>query len=207
MNKILFLLLISNIFGQSIVDVEEKYAQREPEIRAHEPFPHPLSKDEITIDLREVRRHSSNGSDPLSPVRVSELHDRKGFLKKHIDSLINKSKCYGCFYKSCLCLNVGWMGLSGAASAATVIVSAIGAADFIDPKISNVTSTCLATFAGFCVWAGTQAKKTSHQYYKARNNINSSLGVPENLLEPEVILNIHTLRNQSNVDGTSAATN
>ena len=189
---LIFLFIITNINGQSIIDNEEKYAIRESE--RNEPFSKKPSNEEITIDLRDVtRRGSSPHTDPLSPIKIKDMYDKKGFIKEHIDGLKEKTQCYGICYKTCLCLNVSWMTLSGLASAATVIISAIGAADFVNPKISNVTSTALATFGGFCVWAATQSKKTSHQYYKANQKIKSSLGIPQELLEPEVIININTL--------------
>lgn len=205
--KILYILIaITCVKGQSIVEIEDRYTVRETE--KNEPFSQKTLNDEITIDLRDVaRRSSSPNTDPISPIKIKDMHDRKEFLKEHINSLKEKTRCYGTCYKTCLCMNVSWMTLSGLASAATVIVSAVGAANFVDPKISNVTSTALATFAGFCVWASNQSKKTSHQYYKANQRIKSSLGIPQEILEPEVIININTLRNQSNVDLTSAGTN
>ena len=134
----------------------------------------------------------SNGSSmkQFPPIDPGSYFDRGAYLIEHVQGLVEAEKRFGTATRVCRWCNITWNGLGGASTAASLIISAIGASGYMDPRLANILTVILGVVSGGCIWAGTQAKKASHEYHEEQVNIQSSLGVPTRWRDPEVRIDI-----------------
>lgn len=126
----------------------------------------------------------------FSTIEPGAFFDREAYLRAHVQGLIEKEEHYGNVKRACRWCNISWNGLGGASTATSLVVSAIGACEYMDPRLANILTIVLGVASGTCIWAGTQAKKISHQYHEQQNDIQHSLGVPRSWLDREVRIEI-----------------
>lgn len=126
----------------------------------------------------------------FSTIEPGSFFDREAYLKSHVQGLIEDEERFGNTNRICRWCNISWNGLGGASTATSLIVSAVGASSYMDPRLANIITIILGVFSGGCIWAGTQAKKAAHEYHEKQNDIQRSLGVPKSWLDREVRIEI-----------------
>lgn len=142
----------------------------------------------------------------FSTVEPAAVFDREAYLRSHVQGLIEDEERFGRATRGCRWCNITWNGLGGATTATSLIVSAIGASSYMDPRLANIITIILGVFSGGCIWAGTQAKKASHQYHEKQNDIQKSLGVPKSWLDREVRIEIDQFNGRGVLEASAAPT-
>jgi hypothetical protein len=180
--------------------------QREKRLRHHQravagPLPLVNARDdgagsiEVVVSNPDTHRsidpsNYNNSMRHFSLVNPGVYFDRDAYLREHVQGLVESEKRFGSATRACRWCNITWNGLGGASTATSLIISAIGASEYIDPRLANILTVILGVASGGCIWAGTQAKKVSHQYHEKKVKIQSSLGVPTRWRDPEVNIEI-----------------
>lgn len=136
---------------------------------------------------------------------VSHYYDREAYISERVQKMILEEAKYNARAQVYNFLGTSCMWLAGLSSGATVFVSALGASEHIDSKIANLTSTCLGSFSGICMWGATQFKKSAAQYHHASTTIQLKLGIPPVLMTPQVDIRIDPLTRHTHIpEGTQA---
>ena len=194
------------VLEDDAVDDESVFARPGGHLKLASPHHHMNSPFGIT--LQPIQRDSSE-TEPISVGHRSNetrLHrqsmqqysiidpgaifDRDAFLRAHVQGRIEDEERFGRATRACRWCNITWNGLGGVSTATSLVVSAIGACEYMDPRLANMLTIGLGIASGACIWAGTQAKKISHQYHEEQNDIQLSLGVPNSWLDREVRVEI-----------------
>lgn len=151
-----------------------------------------IQRDSSDAEARSVghRSKESQSIRQFSMIEPSAFFDREAYLRAHVQGLIGDEERFGRAARACRWCNITWNGLGGVSTATSLVVSAIGACEYMDPRLANMLTIGLGIASGACIWAGTQAKKISHQYHEEQNDIQHSLGVPNSWLDREVRVEI-----------------
>lgn len=187
----------------------QRLTERSKHLRPHPHFDRPLGIIQQSIRRDYGDAGAGAGSDPdthrsqetsqgesmrrYSTIVPTSLFDRDAYLRAHVQGLIEDEERFGRANRACRWCNITWNGLGGATTATSLVVSAIGACEYMDPRLANIVTIALGVFSGACIWAGTQAKKISHQYHEQQNDIQRSLGVPASLADREVRIDMDQL--------------
>lgn len=151
-----------------------------------------LAEENIERPTKTTTSESSLQSFP--PVDPIIYVDRDAYLKNHVNGMMKDEKRYKLWELICRGCNVSWLGIGGASTASSLIISAIGATEYMDPQLSNVISVVCGVVSGGCLWAATQSKKASREYHEEVVNIQESLGVPKKWVEKEVDLGLEPFK-------------
>jgi hypothetical protein len=135
--------------------------------------------------------------------RASDYYDRDGYIGQKVQKMILEEARYDARSKAYNVLGTGCMWVAGISGFATTVVSILGGASIIPPIASTVSTACLGSFTTFCIWGAAQFKKSATQYHQASTNIQVRLGLPTNLIVPQVDIRIDPLKNVGVMD-TSA---
>lgn len=124
------------------------------------------------------------------PIDPTTYIDRDAYLKNHVNGRIEDEKRYKFWERVCRGCNISWLGIGGASTASALIISAIGATEYMDPQLANVLNVVCGVVSGGCMWAANQSKKASREYHGEVANIQESLGVPKKWINTEVDLRL-----------------
>jgi hypothetical protein len=138
----------------------------------------------------------------FSQVNSGELFNREQYLKDQVREMIEDEKRFKTTSRVCRGCNAFWVVVGSISTVSSLVISAIGATEYIDPRLSNILSVVFGIISGGCLWAASQSKKASNKYYEEATAIQKALGVPKQLLEPEVNLNLDAFK--SDAGGRSA---
>lgn len=127
-------------------------------------------------------------------VNPQTIFDREQYLREHVNRLIEDEKRYKTASRVCRWCNVSWLGVGGVSTASSLIISAIGATAYVEPRLANVLNIVFGVVSGGCLWAASQSKKASHTYHEEATAIQKALGVPERLVAPEVDLHLDAFK-------------
>lgn len=157
--------------------------------------------DEIERRREDTSRSAAPSAAPtvasmksFPQVNPAQLFDRDQFLKDHMQGMIGDEQRYKTASRVCRWCNVSWLGVGGVSTASSLIISAIGATAYVEPRLANVLSVVFGVVSGGCLWAASQAKKASHTYHEEATAIQKALGVPERLVAPEVDLQLDAFK-------------
>ncbi len=123
-------------------------------------------------------------------INPSAYFDRGEYLKAHVKEMIEKEKRYKCAERICRWCNVSWLGVGGVSTASSLIISAVGATEYVNPQLANVLCVIFGVVSGGSLWAANQSKKASREYHEEVAILQKSLGVPDRWLESEVDLRL-----------------
>lgn len=170
-----------------------------------------LKPHHVAIDVDRAKKfdptaHVSNlesSIESFAKVNPNNYFDRDEYLTQHIKEMREDEKRYKSGERICRVCNASWLGIGGISTAASLIVSAIGATEYMNPQLSNVLGVVFGIISGGCMWAANQSKKASTEYHKEAGTIQKSLGVPDRWIDPEVDLGLEPFK----LNGRSAPVN
>lgn len=171
---------------------DERSAFPEPPERKHlPPSPHaPVVAEDDTDTHRSTEPSNVESMNQFSTIDPGAYFDRDAYLRDHVQGLVEDEQRFGSKSRLCMCCNVSWNMLAGLSTATSLVVSAIGATEYMDPRLANIITIVLGVVSAGCIWAGSQAKKASHEYHEKQTDIQKSLGVPKKWLDREVRIEI-----------------
>ncbi|QOL19500.1 hypothetical protein [Candidatus Bodocaedibacter vickermanii] len=137
---------------------------------------------------------SASSMESFSRVNPTQLFDRDKYLREHVAEMISDEKRYKTASKVCRWCNISWLAAGGMSTVASLVVSAFGTAEYLDPRLSNVLNMVLSVASGGFLWGAIQSKKASHEYHEEMTGIQKALGVPERLTDPEIDLNLEAFK-------------
>jgi hypothetical protein len=139
----------------------------------------------------------------FSQVNPSAYFDWDKYLKEHVQEMMGDEKRYKSAARVCRWCNVSWLAIGGASTASSMIISAIGATEYMDPQLSRVLSVVLGVVSGGCIWAASQSKNAAREYHEEVSTLQKSLGVPDSWLESEVDLKLEPFKADASHQGES----
>jgi hypothetical protein len=110
-------------------------------------------------DTRRSAESSAASMQSFSQINPADLFNRGQYLKDLVGEMIEDEKRFKTASRVCRWCNVSWSGIGGISTAFSLIISAIGATEYIDPTLSNVLSVVFGIVSGGCLWAASQSKK------------------------------------------------
>lgn len=137
------------------------------------------------------RPKSMHSFDPVDP---KTLFDRHAYLKKQVEDLIEEEKSLSDSASCCHKINVFSSVLGALSTFGSMLVSAIGAAGFMEARLANMLGVVFGMISGVCIWGSNQSKKAASEYHDKSIQIKDSLGVPKRLHDPEIKINVDPLK-------------
>ena len=137
---------------------------------------------------------SASSMESFSRVNPTQLFDRDKYLRDHVAEMISDEKRYKTASKVCRWCNVSWLAAGGMSTVASLVISAFGTAEYLDPRLSNVLNMVFGVASAGFLWGANQSKKASHEYHEEMTGIQKALGVPERLTDPEIDLNLEAFK-------------
>ena len=131
--------------------------------------------------------------------------DRDAYLRAHVQGLLEDERRFERATRVCRWCHITWNGLGGASTATSLVISAIGASEYIDPRLANILTVVLGVSTGVCIWAGNQTKRVSHEYHEEQVKIQDSLGVPARWRNHEVRIQIDQFTGRGEQAATTGA--
>ena len=147
------------------------------------------SAQHIAIDVDAAGSNKFSTKSYLQ-VNPSAYFDRDEYLKEHVKEMQESEKRYKLANRICRWCNIFWLGVGGISTATSLIISAVGATEYVDPQLANVLCVIFGVVSGGSIWVANQSKKAAHEYHEEVNTIQKSLGVPSRWLESEVDLGL-----------------
>lgn len=146
------------------------------------------------VSNEPTRNSSEESMEAYRPVNPSIIFDRNAFLQNQIHLMMEEledARAAIHIFKKCY---IVWTMLAGGCSISSILISSMGAANYIDSHLANFLTVAISLGSAIFLWAAQQSNKISGKYYERTLSIQEALGVPSRLREKELKLEIEQFK-------------
>lgn len=146
------------------------------------------------VSNEPTRNSSEESMESYRPVNPSVIFDRNTFLQNQIKLMMEEledARYSIHLFKKCY---IVWTMLAGGCSISSILISSMGAANYIDSHLANFLTVAISLGSAIFLWAAQQSNKISGKYYERTLSIQEALGVPSRLREKELKLEIEQFK-------------
>lgn len=155
------------------------------------------------VDFQHRRRDSthlyksSESVLPLPTVDMKKIYDRNDLIRRHVEQLISEEKMLERNVTICRCLYMNWITLGALTTLSSMILSSIGAAEYLNSRLVNVLTAVLAVVSSACLYGAKQSAVAAKIYTDKIKTLQRLLGIPERLISPDIQVQLETFHKGS----------